>query len=599
MPIPKLKPSFEGVESRGEDAAAEQSSNDTAVQIPQGDVKKVITQVSTVGQSPRSSDGSVPSRPGSTMRLTSDVTSEYVAGGGLHWYAAYVRALPQYVDDITQDFGDDIYEQMLKDPHVVSALNLLKSGVLQGDLECQPVDIEVARQTVPDATPEMISRITSFCQRVLDDLETPMMDVLWDMLDGIAYGNKIAEIVYQLVDRESVYEQEVDAEPMAEPEFRVTPGTDPVQSLKSGEPVDEDQEQRLIRRSAEGKPADKQLIVQKEKRAYLEIKSIKVKPRRSLAFVVDDYMNIVGFLGNVSGQGFPVSTGTLMVDPSKTPNMMPVEKFMWFTFRSSNSDPRGRPLFRPSYNAWWFKQQIWPEYLKYLSQFASASLIGYLPEDAQGGAQFDAITGMAIDGSWVRPDQEMLATMLKLRNSSAAVFPNGAKVEPLQVSGDGEPLLKAFDMLNREIVQGALHQTRATMEAEHGSKADSQTGAGFVEVIIQQIKGMVVRMIRRDLLKPLVKYNFGEPYVSLAPSLSLGSVEQGNFGSDASAVATLVKSGFLHPSQYPWLDARIGAPARPPEAIKQQVEAQEAGRLMAKQLLKDGPGAGDEVPKDE
>src|SRR6185503_3299410 len=68
---------------------------------------------------------------------------EYVVGGGYWWYRGQqsrALALPWAIDDLTQDFGPDLYERMLD-------------------------------------------------------------DVLWDMLGSMALGNRVAEITYHPFDR--------------------------------------------------------------------------------------------------------------------------------------------------------------------------------------------------------------------------------------------------------------------------------------------------------------------------------------------------------------------------------------------------------------
>ena len=108
-----------------------------------------------------------------------------------------------------------------------------------------------------------------------------------------------------------------------------------------------------------------------------------------------------------------------------------------------------------------------------------------------------------------------------------------------------------------------LHQTRATMEARHGSKADSETGQDILGTVIRQAKRAVCTMLRRDILKPLVSYNYG-PDASrmLTPMISLGSVEQQDWSAYATAVAALAKSGYIAPDQYAALDERLGLPPR-------------------------------------
>jgi hypothetical protein len=75
--------------------------------------------------------------------------------------------------------------------------------------------------------------LLEYCERVLDDIDPSMDDTLWSMLDACAYGNKVAELNW-----------------------------------------DDDRTYSGLR--------------------HLKLVSIKVKPRRSTAFVVDTYLNVLG-----------------------------------------------------------------------------------------------------------------------------------------------------------------------------------------------------------------------------------------------------------------------------------------------------------------
>src|SRR4051812_23143490 len=53
------------------------------------------------------------------INLPGDPKKEYAAGGTENvWLSSYARALPPYIDDLTLDFGPDLYVRMLRDAQV-------------------------------------------------------------------------------------------------------------------------------------------------------------------------------------------------------------------------------------------------------------------------------------------------------------------------------------------------------------------------------------------------------------------------------------------------------------------------------------------------
>src|SRR5262249_7983539 len=148
-----------------------------------------------------------------------------------------------------------------------------------------------------------------------------------------------------------------------------------------------------------------------------------------------------------------------------------------------NSDPRGTSLLRSAYKPWWQKQQLWPEYLKYLTQFASpivvgiaSPLAGNIPAGPNGppppplpppvgrsaalatAAQTDAVA-------------KLLAALQGIRNGGVIALPTGSSVSVDRAAGNGEAFLKGFDLLDRQITTAILNQTLATMEGEHMARA--------------------------------------------------------------------------------------------------------------------------------
>jgi hypothetical protein len=357
---------------------------------------------------------------------------------------------------------------------------------------------------------KLSQEICDFCADVLDHLDRPFLDVLYELLDAVALGNKVAEQVYEL-------------------------GTD------------------------------------HEGRQRIVLKALKVKPRNSTAFVTDAYLNVVGLVAILPGKGYPVTTGTVMGSPDQIPNLLPREKFAIMTWAAHNGDPRGTSLLRPVYNPWWGKMQVMGEYLKYLAQFAGPSLIGYTAPGAVSVPQTDALGNVIPGAPLITPEQAMLNALIGFKNSSVIALPFGTKVDPLSMTGDGEAFREALTQFNSEISKGILCQTLATEEGVHMAKAASETHQDVLDLVIHHVKQTLAQMIRRDILRPLVRYNWGEEAARrLTPKVILSSVEKHNWARDASAVSSLVGSQYLDPSQYREMDARLGLPRRKPQAAAQQ-----------------------------
>lgn len=440
-------------------------------------------------------------------RQRTALTTEYVAGGVGIWARDGLRSLPSAFDDLSNDFGADIYERMLLDPQVIAVVNILRAAIIEEG-------VRLACPVTDDAADgyALGQEIKVFCESVLADLQIPIDDVLWDLLKAIALGSRAAEQVYQ-------HKQATTY---------ALPGTAPVSRTR-------------------------QLLV---------LSALKPKPQGATSFVVDAHMNVQGLLGQQPGQGMTLGMGSLTVASARQlPNLFDRRKFAVFSFRPENADPRGSTVLRPAYTPWWVKQQLWPELLKYLAQFASPSIYAIASE----AASKMGITVTNEDGSKTTRSAAsvLLDTLLAFRNGTAAAFDYGTILQALETVGDGEPFYRAFTQCDEQITIAVLHQTLATREARHQSRASSEVHQDTLDTIQRQAKRGVCTMVYRDILRPLVEYNYGQRAAQqLTPHCSLGSVEQQDFAGDATAIGVLARSGYLHPSQYPGIDERLGLPVR-------------------------------------
>lgn len=490
--------------------------------------KEIISEIPAPGVRVPGPSGTViaPQPVGQGMTLRADPTTEYVSGGQYSYTATYLRSLPFAIDDVSSDLGDDLYDRMLHDAQVSSCVNSLKMGIL-----AQGVTV-VSAKGERDENFDQAKEVSDFCQRCFDNLKTPLIPTLYDMLDALALGNRVAELVYD---------------------------------------------------DGEGDDAGKLVLV-----------ALKTKPRRAVSFVVDAYTNVVGLLGLIPGQGAPIlyqsfipigSYGAGGGEAGMIPNLLPVDKFAILTFRPKNNDPRGQSILRSAYTPWNFKMQIWGDYLQYLALFASPKTIGITadgamtttPADAAGNITTD-INGLPLPP--VTPETAMLSSLIAFRNATAAAFPFGSDVKLVQAQGEGGAFLSAFDLLDRQISKAITGQTLATGEAEHQALAASQTHENILGSVVQFGKYALAVMLER-VLKLLVQINYPPEMWKFAPRVSLSETGAEDMALNWTAAASLYTAGYLTPSQLPDMDAKLGLPMRSQEdqlAMQaKQDQAQAAG----------------------
>lgn len=415
------------------------------------------------------------------------LSTEYVVGGGYWWYGGSrgrALSLPWAIDDVTRDFGDDIYERMEDDSCVASVDMLFRSGVLEDGVTLSPAVDEEGADGYDQAV-----ELVAFCEQNLDELETPLDDTLWDLASNMGRGNRVAEIVYH--------------------PFEVAP-----------------------------QPG----------RAMLQ--NLVVKPRESLAFVVSPYMRLYGLMAQQPG-GALVQPGVLL-DPEDE-RILSREKFAIATFRPKNNDPRGTSAYRPAYNPWWLKMQTWQEYLKYLTQFASPLIVGKTPEGAKSAIDPDT-------GKQIRAVDALLTTLLQIRNGTAVAVDGGSEIDVLFSQGEGKAFLNAIELYNREIRMAITTQTLASGEGEHASRAQASVHQDALDTLLRQAKRSLCRMLRRDVLRNLVRYNYGDTLAVLTPKVSLGEVQVEDLAKLWTALGTMGYT--LDASQFPAIERRYNLPPR-------------------------------------
>jgi hypothetical protein len=218
--------------------------------------------------------------------------------------------------------------------------------------------------------------------------------------------------------------------------------------------------------------------------------------------------------------------------------------------------PTHNSILRPAYGPWWQKQQIIPEYLRYLTQFASPSIYGIVGPDAI------PLPDPTNPGAQVSVEQVLLSSLQQFRNGTAGAFPTGTEIHTIQQTGDGLQFLKAFDHWDGQIVKAVLTQSLATQEGQHMARAAAQVHQDVLDTLIRQAKLGFARQLRNQMLKRWVSYNWGEKAMHLAPMVGLGKALTRDQPALWTAVSQLFNSGYLAPSQQQETDELIGLPVR-------------------------------------
>ena len=115
------------------------------------------------------------------------------------------------------------------------------------------------------------------------------------------------------------------------------------------------------------------------------------------------------------------------------------------------------------------------------------------------------------------------------------------------------------------------------------------------------MKELISRVIYQDIVKLLIRVNFGDDAVRLAPFVVLKKVEQQDWARELDAVSNAYGKGILHDSQLPDIWGRFGF--EPADLDEMRAEKEERMKLQSmaagdmSTLM--NPNGNDKVPTDK
>jgi hypothetical protein len=441
-----------------------------------------------------------------------DPSSEFV--GAIPYSGGPERRyeLPQNADDVARAFGPRVYRAMLVDPAVNSSFNSLRLSILDGGIHFKPSH-----------------DISALYRKSLA------------MKKGKGGGAEDGEF----------------GEPSLSPELRRS-----IEICKFVERCISRVEDSLhaemlglLESLAFGvKLAETTLgfIEHGEDAGRYGIASFRVKPDHAWRFIVDRALNVKGVLAIESDDGRHI-----VASP---------EKFSWMSWMPRDGDPRGTSAIRAAYDAWNSKIQQWPSYYRYLKRFGSPGIVAAMAEGDRASRPDVDADGNEVVGTSISPSQHMVKLLQLYQDGGVIAVPFGTEVKPFEPQSNGEAFLSAFDLYDRQIVLAIQMQVRASLEAKHGSKADSDTAENVKGLVIPFGRNCLAATLRKAI-RFLVAANFGEEDADLyLPRVSLGKAEQQDKATLWGAVGGLWSSGYLGESQRNELDVEVGLPPRDSEA---------------------------------
>jgi hypothetical protein len=400
-----------------------------------------------------------------------DPATKYVVarpGAGGYGYDPGVGiALARQVDDLVARWGLRIYDWMRTDPQVHASLATLKLGIMGSGLQLAPA-VEArprARPSAPGMGP------------VPDPAEYDPGSDDPDPAD-VRLARELAEFCKRSVDRL--------ARPVLESVYEL------LDAVAYGSALAE-----VTYRLADDGPDAGRLVLD----------SLRPLPRTAWAWVVDAHNDVLGILA----------------DTLAGPAVLPRAKFCGLSWGPRGGDPRGQSVLRSAYVPWNLKQRLQPERAKWIAQFADPSLVfkyGTLP---------NVVYAQRADGTddparELTPVEQCELLAARFASGSWLAMPDDWQVDLVHSKGDDHAFDACEESLDRQITKSILLATRATNEAQYGSRADSNTAMDILGLAFEFGRRLLAAMVEDDLFYPLIARNWGRDVADrLTPRVSFGT----------------------------------------------------------------------------
>lgn len=441
----------------------------------------------------------------------------------------YLSVLPLASDNVAAELGLDVLDRMMNDPQVSASIyNLVYQAFVRG-IAVRPRYNDPSHPYYKAGVEmyDFISYNLDFCNDAMEDVDVGLMQELEsEAVNRLVYGNALSEWTGVV--------------------------------------------------ATHGPLANK-----------LCLSSLRTKPPDVYGYVSDPYGAVRG-IACYTGKGGTAFTdmtevrrvgGDWEVSADNLPagwEILPVSKFLVTRHRPRSGDPRGTSALSSAYNSWFLLMNLWPDYHKYLTQFASPSMLGVLGE--KDIPRYNAHTKAEDD-----PLDELYELLEDFQNSTVIAVRHGVEVKPLQAHGDGYTYGRAIETLNHQIIKAIQHSVLGTEMARNQTRAASTVHKDVQDLPAHAIKRVTVDAFQRQVWRRLIHLNFGKEAADLlTPMATLGSIAPED---KIESLKGFAAAGYkILPSQFRDVSNEIELDPATPEEIEAEFRNMSGGEKVSKEF---------------
>lgn len=283
-----------------------------------------------------------------------------------------------------------------------------------------------------------------------------------------------------------------------------------------------------------------------EFKGKMVLKEIREIPRCDWDFAVDEFLKVQGYFGRGADGQY---------------RLWGRRKFLALTWGGEGGDPRGTSIYNRAAEAWNFSDQLPAEWFKFAMRHGQPVPDLMMPQDA------DKVLNPAT-GLYESMEDQAARSLESYRAGKYMIRPFGSAFNLNEPKAEGNVFKMADDHCRRKIILAILLQARATMEAENGSKADSETSERILDSLNFYARRWVSRAVEWSPLYLTALYNEGPAVADEhTPAFDLGAVGKQDFAAMLTAFAALGLEAIptIWPDMY--------AMANLPEASLEEVQA--------------------------
>lgn len=532
--------------------------------------------MSTVPQNAPYGPAGVSPNPPTVHEGPEVLRQQYVSQTGYNM--DWTLILSPIVDELEQEIGPETFTRMSRDPKIHKSRRIRVNGVLTDDLQLAPGR---NAEEVGEGEYKRYEQFAQFAERMIASLECPLWRTLEQMLvGGWEQGHKIAETMwdYKL---DTPFKGPDKKKKQIGPTAPPPPKPEPRPAARSlisrftgifaaGPKTDPNEKNAPVRRGSS---------IFNSPKVMLMPTAIKVRPRGSVLFAVDQYMNTLGLVP--AWRTYPGTLGRASLSSYSAQDIITRDKFMVYVNNPEDDDPRGHSAYIPLYNWWNFKVQLPKQYLKQCIQEGMPIPILTMPErmdnwiqarDKDGNPLYE--DDLKLRPKFVTANEAARIVIENMHNGKGVSIPYGATLAPYvgNKSGARSVLSMAINDADKQIEEGFLNQSLAQSEGEHQARAASMTHEGRLNDLFFWDKRILCTMLLHEFIAVGFRMNFGDWALEYMPKLSLGDSEKRNWAEDLATVAQAYFWGFIDDTQRPELMAWLSLPRPGPSRQEQMAE---------------------------